>query len=56
MKQLGDACLIKPEPPAPAPFIGKIKEIWKAGGDDDELNLVVSWFYRPEEAVGGRKV
>ncbi len=59
--QVGDACLIKPEPPAPAPFIGKIKEIWqtppsKGGAVDDDTSLVVSWFYRPEEAVGGRKV
>ena len=59
--QVGVACLIKPEPPAPAPFIGKIKEIWqtpssKGGAVDDDTSLVVSWFYRPEEAVGGRKV
>eukprot|EP00798_Chlamydomonas_sp_ICE-L_P021538 gene21538-28530_t len=52
---VGEACLIKPEPPAPAPFIGKIKEIWRTGSDDEAIELVLSWYYRPEEAVGGRK-
>lgn len=38
------------------PFIGKIKEIKQSTSDPEEVELSVSWFYRPEEAVGGRKV
>lgn len=39
------------------PFIGQIREIEApASGKSREVNVQVAWFYRPEEAQGGRKV
>ena len=38
------------------PFIGQIREIEApASGKSREVNVQVAWFYRPEEAQGGRK-
>ena len=36
--------------------IGKIKEALQDPTDDEHVELKLCWFYRPEEAVGGRKV
>lgn len=35
--------------------IGRIKHFF-AGRDNEDVTVEVTWFYRPEEAVGGRKV
>jgi hypothetical protein len=46
-----------PRPPHPSlPQIAWVKEILAGAGDDGEDALSVVWYYRPEEAVGGRKV
>lgn len=37
--------------------IGRIKHLYQSRKDDPEdVKVEVAWFYRPEEAVGGRKV
>ena len=36
--------------------IGKIQEIYQCGNKKDDVSLKVLWYYRPEEALGGRKV
>lgn len=38
----------------PALQVGKIKDVREA--KDGQAKVQVAWFYRPEEAVGGRKV
>jgi hypothetical protein len=35
--------------------VGKIREI-RAIGKAGQIQVHVAWFYRPEEAMGGRKV
>ncbi|KAF5839534.1 BAH protein [Dunaliella salina] len=36
--------------------IGRIKQIvQRSASDIDEVELTVAWYYRPEEAIGGRK-
>lgn len=54
--RIGDACTINPpgEGPVP-PYIGKILEIKPQGPGKDDVALKVCWYYRPEEALGGRK-
>jgi hypothetical protein len=36
--------------------IGRIKKISQSTSEPQDVELEVTWFYRPEEAVGGRKV
>lgn len=36
--------------------VAKIKRLFQISSDPQDVELEVSWFYRPEEAVGGRKV
>ncbi|CAL8466792.1 g6328 [Coccomyxa elongata] len=36
------------------PFVGKIKDV-RVQGKNGQVNVQVAWFYRPEEATGGRK-
>ncbi|KAK9916575.1 hypothetical protein WJX75_004358 [Coccomyxa subellipsoidea] len=36
------------------PFVGRIRDI-KAQGKSGQISVQVAWFYRPEEATGGRK-
>ena len=36
--------------------IGKIKDIYQSGPRKEDIALKVVWYYRPEEAFGGRKV
>ena len=44
-------------PPNPCDAqIGKIQEIYQSGPKKDDITLKVLWYYRPEEALGGRKV
>jgi len=49
---VGDCILINPDEPGGLPYIGKVKDMVK---DHKTTMLQVTWFYRPEEAVGGRK-
>ena len=35
--------------------VGRIRDI-KAQGKSGQISVQVAWFYRPEEATGGRKV
>lgn len=35
--------------------VGKIKDV-RVQGKNGQVNIQVAWFYRPEEATGGRKV
>ena len=35
--------------------VGRIKDI-RAMGKSGQIQVQVAWFYRPEEAMGGRKV
>jgi len=52
----GESVLVNPDEAKSPPFIGRIKEIIKMSAtDDDDIEITVAWFYRPEEAVGGRK-
>ncbi|EFJ46570.1 hypothetical protein VOLCADRAFT_105484 [Volvox carteri f. nagariensis] len=51
----GDCVLINPHDDAPA-YIGRIRKISQALSDPADVELEVAWFYRPEEAVGGRKI
>mmetsp|Transcript_31068 Transcript_31068/g.68974 ORF Transcript_31068/g.68974 Transcript_31068/m.68974 type:complete len:203 (+) Transcript_31068:257-865(+) len=53
--KLGEACLINPDSESSPPFIGKIREIVQRGTTEADIEIKVTWFYRPEEAVGGRK-
>lgn len=50
----GDCVLINPDANAPA-YVAKIKRLFQISADPQDVELEVSWFYRPEEAVGGRK-
>jgi hypothetical protein len=36
--------------------IGRIQTIRQVGSDPTEVYLTLAWYYRPEEAVGGRKL
>ena len=58
--KVGDSVLVNPESPGGAPYIAYVKGVVPAGADGSggsgEATLEVVWFYRPEEAVGGRKV
>eukprot|EP00877_Chromochloris_zofingiensis_P003074 jgi/Chrzof1/12768/Cz07g06240.t1 len=53
--KIGDCILINPDSSAGTslPFIGRVKGITQPETGDTEIEL--TWFYRPEEAVGGRK-
>lgn len=35
--------------------IGKIVDIYQASSREDDVAVKVVWYYRPEEALGGRK-
>lgn len=48
--KVGDCVLVRGE--ASLPYIGKVKEIHQS---EKGVDVKVMWFYRPEEAVGGRK-
>ncbi|KAG2488871.1 hypothetical protein HYH03_012666 [Edaphochlamys debaryana] len=50
----GDCVLINPDASAPA-YIARIKKLIQIGADPTDVELEVTWFYRPEEAIGGRK-
>ena len=50
--RVGDTITLRPPTVNENPFIGRIHEVRKTG---KSLRLYVSWFYRPEEARGGRK-
>lgn len=54
--KVNECVLINPEAPSGSglPFIGKVVNIVKTEEEKD-VQLQVNWFYRPEEAVGGRK-
>ncbi|GBF96099.1 hypothetical protein Rsub_08975 [Raphidocelis subcapitata] len=52
---VGDCILVNPDTPEGLPYIAWVKEILAGVGDDGEDALSVVWYYRPEEAVGGRK-
>lgn len=43
-------------PALPLGQIGKIVDIEQFGPKPDDVKLDVVWYYRPEEALGGRKV
>eukprot|EP00878_Enallax_costatus_P010993 GHUV01011481.1.p1 GENE.GHUV01011481.1~~GHUV01011481.1.p1 ORF type:complete len:138 (+),score=9.43 GHUV01011481.1:129-542(+) len=50
-----DCVLINPDSSqATIPYVGKIVHIIQPD-DDNDIQLYVNWFYRPEEAFGGRK-
>lgn len=49
--KLGDTVLVRSD--AANPYVGVIREIIDKGGKKSEFLL--NWFYRPEEAMGGRK-
>lgn len=49
-----DCVLINPDANAPA-YVARIRRIVQQGDDEQSIELDVTWFYRPEEAVGGRK-
>lgn len=51
----GDCILINPEGVQTQPYIGRVKEILQASNHEEDIKILVSWYYRPEEAVGGRK-
>lgn len=53
--KIGEACLINPDTNSSLPFIGKIIDITQSGSHDDDIAVKVVWYYRPEEALGGRK-
>ena len=50
--RVGDTITLRPPTVNENPFIARIHEVRKTG---KSLRLYVSWFYRPEEARGGRK-
>ncbi|KXZ42309.1 hypothetical protein GPECTOR_164g151 [Gonium pectorale] len=50
----GDTVLINPDAQAPA-YIAKINKFVALSSDPKDVELEVTWFYRPEEAIGGRK-
>ncbi|GAB4815105.1 hypothetical protein N2152v2_002151 [Parachlorella kessleri] len=55
---VGDNVLIKSEPPHKQPFLAVIKEIHEPsvnGRGERAQNMVVNWYYRPNEVWGGRK-
>jgi hypothetical protein len=54
--KIGDACLINPEKGMTLPFIGKIQEMYQRSSKKNDILLKVVWYYRPEEALGGRKI
>ena len=43
-------------PPSPPPQIAYVRGVQDGTGSDGEAVLAVVWYYRPEEAIGGRKV
>lgn len=49
--KVGDCCLVRGEN-VDMPFVGKIKDISMSGRS---VKVQMAWFYRPEEAQGGRK-
>ncbi|GLC41766.1 hypothetical protein PLESTB_001704700 [Pleodorina starrii] len=52
----GDCVLINPDKADAPAYIGRIRKIRQKLGNPLDVELDVTWFYRPEEAVGGRKV
>ncbi|KAG2433067.1 hypothetical protein HYH02_012771 [Chlamydomonas schloesseri] len=50
----GDCVLINPDASAPA-YIARIRKLIQIGPEPEQVELEVTWFYRPEEAIGGRK-
>ncbi|KAI8472588.1 MAG: bah-phd domain-containing protein [Monoraphidium minutum] len=52
---VGDSILINPDTPEGLPYIAFVKDVLDGKGEDGEAALQVVWYYRPEEAVGGRK-
>lgn len=36
--------------------IARIRKLIQIGAEPEQVELEVTWFYRPEEAIGGRKV
>lgn len=52
---VGDSILVNPDTPEGLPYIAWVKDVIDGGGGDGEAALQVVWYYRPEEAVGGRK-
>lgn len=55
--KVGDSILVNPESPGGDPYVAYVKGVRPApdGGDPGAATLEVVWFYRPEEAAGGRK-
>ena len=51
--RVGDTVTLRPPSVDSNPFIARIHEVRKT--KSNALRLYVSWFYRPEEARGGRK-
>jgi len=49
--RVNDCCLVRGEN-VDMPFVGKIKDITQSGRT---VKVQMAWFYRPEEAQGGRK-
>ncbi|CAK0755513.1 hypothetical protein CVIRNUC_002380 [Coccomyxa viridis] len=49
----GDCILVRGEGEK-QPFVGRIRDI-RAVGKHGQIQVQVAWFYRPEEAMGGRK-
>lgn len=51
--RVGDTVTLRPPSADASPFIGRIDDIKK--GKSDQIRVHVCWYYRPEEARGGRK-
>lgn len=52
---VGDSVMVNPDTPEGLPYIAWVKDIVEGRGEDGEAALQVVWYYRPEEAIGGRK-
>ncbi|GFR44320.1 hypothetical protein Agub_g5532 [Astrephomene gubernaculifera] len=53
--KVGDCILINPDADAPA-YIGRIRRMVQRSSIPNDVELEVTWFYRPEEVIGGRKI
>jgi hypothetical protein len=53
---VGESVLINPDTPDGLPYVALVKGIRPPAIPGGEPILDVVWYYRPEEAVGGRKV
>ncbi|EIE18166.1 BAH-domain-containing protein [Coccomyxa subellipsoidea C-169] len=52
--KIGDCILVRGAG-AKLPFVGQIRDV-KIQGKSNQIRLQVAWFYRPEDAAGGRKL